>query len=304
MALSQWISILYVIWFRSASFWFKLRYESFSENTRKLKASCSMNESQWLVGCKYFSSYSHCSRKLSAVSGLGAWLFAKELKTLMSKNVRCLLCQKPRALTSNQLASSDELSLLLWTSPFKFSRSGLTSLRRVANRSPTSSCLLFLWTNPLFIHDIAWSTSNCLPQGHIIWKVLWRPPVGRLSTSWNFNSFRLSFFFFTLMVVLFNQLEAPFIFMRLFALSCSSHEVAVGNFIEFPRLFFKDKIYWLFQKFIPIFVLFFFCFLVTIKCRLFLNFNLNTFIPKIVIASTPSSILPNSFKFVEYWTSP
>ena len=40
-----------------------------------------------------------------------------------------------------------------------------TFLRRVANRSCTSSCLL--WTNPPFIHDTARSTTNLLPQGHV-----------------------------------------------------------------------------------------------------------------------------------------
>ena len=44
------------------------------------------------------------------VKFLVMWLFAKELKTLTSKNACCPLCQKPRALTSS-LASSEDLGL-------------------------------------------------------------------------------------------------------------------------------------------------------------------------------------------------
>ena len=60
------------------------------------------------------------------------------------KNARCPLCQKPRALTSTQ-ASSEELALLVKTSPVKVLRCGSTSkswhtsMSRDANRSRTSS---------------------------------------------------------------------------------------------------------------------------------------------------------------------
>ena len=123
-----------------------------------------------------------------------ATLFANGLKTVGSKNAHCPLCQEPRATTS-KWASSEELALLIKTSPVKGWRCGSTSaswhtsLRRDVNRSCTLSCLL--WTNPAFIHDIAWSTSNLLPQGHVDgrhFSVQWCLRLSPLSNSLLFRS--------------------------------------------------------------------------------------------------------------------
>ena len=151
-------------------------------NTRGLKEPCSISITRWLY-VRFFS----FSLLLKAVSSFWfRWLFANGLNTLTSKNAFCPFCQKPWALKSNQ-ASSDELALLLSTSPVSVSRCGSTStswhtsLRRVANRSRTSSCLL--WTNPPFMHYIAWSTSKRLPHGHIDGRYFGVHLYLRLSTS-------------------------------------------------------------------------------------------------------------------------
>ena len=121
---------------RSAS----LPFSPCGENTRGLKEPCSTSIIHWLN--RRFFLFLLLERAVS--SFCFRWLFAKGLKTLTSKNARCPLCQKPRALTSKQ-ASSEELALFVKTSPVKVLRCDSTSkswhrsMSRDANRSRTSS---------------------------------------------------------------------------------------------------------------------------------------------------------------------
>lgn len=158
-----------------------------------------------------------------AVSSLWfTWLFAKGLKILTSKNARSSLCLKPRAMISKQ-TSSEEMVLLVKTSPVKVwrcrstSKSWHSSMRRDANGSLSWSCLL--WTNPSFIQYIAWSTSNLLLQVDVDGRWLQCPAVPKAERIVEFLFFRSKFSDVNGNVV--NQLKAPFIFARSFALSCS-----------------------------------------------------------------------------------
>ena len=118
------------MFFRSASFGAtfvmnlsaSLPAPSYGVNTRRLKELCSISITRWLY-IRFFS----FSLLLKAVSSFWfRWLFANGLNALTSKNACCPFCQKSRALTSNR-ASSDELALLLSTSPVNVSRCGSTS---------------------------------------------------------------------------------------------------------------------------------------------------------------------------------
>ena len=131
-------------------------------NTRGLKEPCSISITR-LLYIRFFS----FSLLLKAVSSF--WfrkLFANGLNTLTAKNAFCPYIARNREHWHPiELHRTSWHCCMLSTSPVNVSRCGSppqnydiwwhTSLRSVANRSRTSSCLL--WTNPPFMHYIAWS---------------------------------------------------------------------------------------------------------------------------------------------------
>ena len=134
----------------------------YGKKTRGVREPCSTSITVWLQRRVF-----QFSLLVKGVSSFWlTWLFAKGLKTLISK------MHVFPAHTDIQTSFIRGVGTAVHkASPVKVWRCGSTStswhtsLGRNANRSRTSSWLL--WTNLSFIHDIAWSTSNLLPRGHV-----------------------------------------------------------------------------------------------------------------------------------------
>ena len=156
-------------------------------------------------------SRSHCSRKPCSRSS------AKGLKTLTSKNARSPLCKKPRVVTSKR-ASSEELALLVKTSPVKVWRCGSTSKIMVYVHEKGCEQVSHVVMPPM--DKSTFYTRHCminvesLAARTSIWEVhvLQCPAVPKVERIVEFPFVQVEVLWLNGNVV--NQLKAPFIFAR------------------------------------------------------------------------------------------